>query len=53
MSGTLDKVVHLPNQIAVEFDHLHSGAAVEAICDQLREPAACDAVGRPAKRDAA
>lgn len=36
MSGTLDKLVHMANQIAVELGHQQPGAAVEATRDHLR-----------------
>jgi formate dehydrogenase subunit delta len=36
MRSTLDKLVHMANQIAVEFGHQQPGAAVEATCDHLR-----------------
>ena len=35
MSGTLDKLIHMANQIAVEFGHQQPGAAVEATSPQL------------------
>jgi len=35
MSGTLDKLVRMANQIAVEFGHQQPGAAVEATYDHL------------------
>lgn len=35
MRNTLDKLVHMANQIAVELAHQQPGAAVEATCSHL------------------
>jgi formate dehydrogenase subunit delta len=36
MRSTLDKLVHMANQIAVEFGYQQPDAAVEATCHHLR-----------------